>query len=35
MRDLTNPIFHDEEKARSYFEAERWPFGVLFGPTVS
>lgn len=29
MRDLTNPIFHSETKARAYFEAERWPFGVV------
>src|SRR5271155_3306696 len=25
--DLTNPIFHDEEAARAYFEAIRWPDG--------
>ena len=25
--DLTNPIFHDEDAARSYFEAIRWPDG--------
>jgi transposase-like protein len=25
--DLTNPIFHDEEKAREHFEALRWPHG--------
>jgi transposase-like protein len=25
--DLTNPIFHDEEKARAHFEALRWPNG--------
>jgi len=26
--DLTNPIFSDEEKARAYLEAQRWPNGV-------
>jgi transposase-like protein len=26
--DLTDPIFHDEEKARAYFESIRWPDGV-------
>jgi transposase-like protein len=26
--DLTNPIFSDEEKARAYLEAQRWPDGV-------
>ena len=25
--DLTNPIFHDEEAARAYFEETRWPNG--------
>ena len=25
--DLTNPIFHDEDAARSYFESIRWPDG--------
>jgi len=25
--DLTDPIFHDEAKAREYFEAQRWPDG--------
>jgi transposase-like protein len=25
--DLTNPIFHDETKARAHFEAIRWPNG--------
>lgn len=25
--DLTNPIFHDEDKAREYFEQVRWPDG--------
>jgi transposase-like protein len=29
MANLTNPIFHDEEKARSFFEKERWPHGVV------
>jgi len=26
--NLTDPVFHDEEKARAYFEAARWPNGV-------
>jgi transposase-like protein len=26
--DLTNSIFHDEDKARAYLEAQRWPDGV-------
>jgi transposase-like protein len=26
--DITDPIFHDEEKARAYFEKERWSDGV-------
>jgi transposase-like protein len=26
--NLTDPIFHDEEKAREYLEAQRWPDGV-------
>src|SRR5262245_2489628 len=25
--DLTNPIFHDEDKAREHLEAQRWPDG--------
>lgn len=25
--DLTDPMFHDEDKARAYFEAQRWPNG--------
>jgi transposase-like protein len=25
--DLTNPIFHDEDKAREHMEADRWPDG--------
>ena len=25
--DLTNPIFHDEDKAREHFESSRWPDG--------
>jgi transposase-like protein len=29
MTDLTNPIFHDEEAARSHFEALRWPDGPV------
>lgn len=24
---LTDPIFHDDEAARLYFEAQRWPNG--------
>ena len=27
MTDLSNPIFHDEAKAREYLEAVRWPDG--------
>jgi len=27
MADLTNPIFHDETKARAHFEGLRWPEG--------
>ena len=27
--DLTNPIFSDEDKARAYLEAQRWPDGVI------
>jgi transposase-like protein len=27
--DLTNPIFHDEEAARAYFEGVRWPNGPV------
>ena len=26
--DLTNPVYNDEDKARAYFEAARWPNGV-------
>jgi len=29
MTDLTNPIFHDEDKARTFFEAQRWPDGAV------
>lgn len=29
MTNLTNPIFHDEDKAREFFERERWPDGVV------
>ena len=29
MRDITNPVFHDEEKARIFLEKERWPHGVV------
>lgn len=25
--DITNPIFHNEDKAREYLEAQRWPDG--------
>ena len=25
--DLTHPMFHDEDRARAYFEAQRWPDG--------
>ena len=27
--NLTNPIFHNEDKARAFFEAERWPDGAV------
>ncbi len=27
MTDLTAPMFHDEDAARDYFEAQRWPHG--------
>ncbi len=27
MTNLSNPIFHDEDAARSYLEAQRWPDG--------
>jgi transposase-like protein len=27
--DLTDPIFHDEDKARAYFESVRWPHGPV------
>lgn len=29
MTDLTNPIFHDEDKARAFFEDQRWPDGAV------
>ena len=29
MIDITNPIFNDEEKAREYLEAQRWPNGAV------
>lgn len=29
MLDITNPIFHDAEKAREYLEAQRWPEGPV------
>ena len=28
MLDITNPVFHDEEKARQFLEGERWPTGA-------
>ena len=27
MTDISNPIFHDEDAAREYLEAQRWPDG--------
>ena len=27
MTDISNPTFHDEDKARAYLEAQRWPDG--------
>ena len=27
MCDMTNPIFQNEDKARSFLEAQRWPDG--------
>ena len=30
--DLTDPIFHDEDAARAYFEAIRWPDGKPICP---
>lgn len=27
MTDLTAPMFHNEDAAREYFEAQRWPNG--------
>ena len=29
MLDITNPVFHDEDKARQFLEGERWPHGVV------
>jgi transposase-like protein len=29
MIDITNPIFNDENKAREYLEAQRWPNGAI------
>ncbi|MEP0323504.1 IS1595 family transposase [Bauldia litoralis] len=29
MTDLTNPIFHNDDKARGHLEALRWPDGVV------
>ena len=26
---IKNPVFHDEDKARAYLEAQRWPDGVI------
>ena len=28
----TDPMFHDEDAARTYFEAQRWPNGVVICP---
>ena len=28
--DPRNPMFHDKDKAREYFEAQRWPDGKPF-----
>ncbi len=30
--DPTDPMFHDEDAARAYFEAQRWPDGKPFCP---
>ncbi|MEQ8397891.1 IS1595 family transposase [Thalassobaculum sp.] len=29
MSDLQNPIFHDDDEARAFMEAERWPNGAV------
>ena len=29
MRSITDPVFHDEEKARQFLENQRWPNGVV------
>jgi transposase-like protein len=29
MLDITNEVFHDEEKARAFLETERWPHGPV------
>jgi len=29
MTNLTDPIFHDADKAREYLESMRWPDGVV------
>lgn len=29
MLDLTNAVFHDEDKARKFLERERWPHGPV------
>src|SRR5262245_44526775 len=29
MRDISSPVFHDEDKAREFLENERWPDGPV------
>jgi transposase-like protein len=29
MLNITDPVFHDEEKARKFLEDERWPAGIV------
>jgi transposase-like protein len=29
MLNITDPVFHDEEKARQFLESERWPHGPV------
>lgn len=29
MCDISNPVFHDEDKARAFLEEQRWPDGVI------
>lgn len=29
MRDISSPVFHDEDKAREFLETERWPNGPV------